>query len=145
MRSSAYAPLIKELTQEEWSPAFPLRTPSARRMALIEIDALVALSLDVTVDELITVYRTQFPVLVGYDRADYLFDSRGRIVPASVRQVWRKSGEPDNPTAIDVGLRTRCHRWSGVDYTYELPLMYLDRVHDLRNAYERFKDHSGSC
>ena len=36
--------------------------------ALIELDALVALSFDLTADELIQVYEIFFPVLCKYDR-----------------------------------------------------------------------------
>ena len=66
---------------------------SDRRQAQVEIDALVALMLGLTADELCTIYRTQFAVLYGYDRNTYFYDANGRLVPNSVLTVWRKKGD----------------------------------------------------
>jgi hypothetical protein len=116
-----------------WSPGTPLRRASDRRQAQIEIDAIVALSLGIFADELCTIYRTQFPVLYGYDRREYLYDANGRLVPMPVQQVWRKKSD-----AISEEERTHTNA-SGNRYTYELPFVNLDREADMRTAYAHFE------
>lgn len=62
-----------------WSVLSSIRTEYSRRQALLEIDVLASLALGLTIDELIMLYRVQFPVLQQNDR-DTWFDCNGRII-----------------------------------------------------------------
>lgn len=61
--------------REAWDVDKPLCKDEERRAAQVEIDAIVALSLEVTADELYMIYWTHFPVVRRHDRKDR-FDNR---------------------------------------------------------------------
>jgi len=121
-----------------WQRTSALRNAFERRMALVEIDALAALELNLTADELCTIYRTQFPVMREYERTTW-YDRRGRIAFTTNRgltgvgldrrafETWQAclaAGTPPPPDLDTQGL--------------EPPFDQRDREDDMRAAYAFF-------
>ncbi|SEA43291.1 hypothetical protein SAMN02910418_01572 [Bowdeniella nasicola] len=133
--SSVFAELWEEAMGTPWTSASPERNARERRQLLVELDALAALELGITADELCTIYRTQFSVLHHrYEKVDR-YDANGRKVPREIVKLWEKVGD-EGLTRDD---RTWTHPQSGVTYTFELPFVLLDREEDMRAAYAKFE------
>ena len=99
-----------------WQRNCALRSDYARRWALVELDVLVGRELKLTLAELQTIYRVQFPVM-RQNEADTWYDQNGRIVFTSskglpgvgfARKEWDEiKGQPSaTRTVIDTTLPT---------------------------------------
>ena len=122
-----------------WTRDTPLRRAEDRRNAQAEIDVMVAIMLGVPIEDLCTIYRTQFAVLYDYDhgrgQGAYVYDANGRQVPTPVRQAWDKRQRPTSNEDMPLSERTHTHPGSGISYTYALPFRIRDRESDFRRIH----------
>ena len=122
-----------------WTADTPLRRAEDRRNAQAEIDVMVAMMLGVPIEDLCTIYRTQFAVLYDYDhgrgQGAYVYDANGRQLPTPVRQAWEKRQRPTSNEDMPLSERTHTHPGSGVSYVYDLPFRIRDRESDFRRIH----------
>ena len=123
----------------EWTADTPLRRAEDRRNAQAEIDVMVSMMLGVPIEDLCTIYRTQFAVLYDYDhgrgQGAYVYDANGRQLPTPVRQAWEKRQRPTSNDDMPLSERTHTHPGSGVSYVYDLPFRIRDRESDFRHIH----------
>ena len=138
----------------EWTWDTPLRTDYERRQALVEIDVLTAMALGMTLEQLKTIYRIQFPVLQQYE-ADTWYDANGRIVFTTNRSLVgvgfdRKEWEGNVKGAMDGMVFTReieddTMPGGPVKRTveYVAPFDKCDREQDYETAWRFFEEKYG--
>lgn len=146
---------FKNLTPT-WQRNCALRTHYERRQALVEIDVLVAQELGMTLDELLTIYRVQFPVLRQYE-SDTWYDQKGRIIFTAnkglcgvglARNSNKKTEEPGWEDVLD--MKTGTVEQKIIDdtqpggpkertITYYAPFEKCSREEDYKTAWAEFE------
>ncbi|KPH98276.1 hypothetical protein OV450_0916 [Actinobacteria bacterium OV450] len=71
-------PLAGDL-KATWELTTPLRAEHERRAALVELDALVAVWLGITADQLVAIFKSRYPQLHDYEAKTW-FDANGRKI-----------------------------------------------------------------
>lgn len=127
-----------------WEWGTPLRNAYARRLALVEIDVIVAQALGLTLDELELIYEIQFPVL-QQNEEDTWYDQDGQIVFTCSRGLTGVGVDRDTWNSIrDMAagesyvhvLETELY--AGQEVVYRAPFTRCDRVADYRRAWAWF-------
>lgn len=142
---------------ESWSWETPLRNYFERHLALVEIDVIVAMSLGLSLQQLTTIYTTQFPVL-SQNEEDTWYDQKGNIVFTCAkgligvgvdRSIWNQiCGELSEdgltysgvaPTYESIIDPAKSELYGGQKVTYYAPYTKCDRIADYRRAWAHFE------
>ncbi len=132
---------------KDWQPQYSFKNDMLRRQATLEVDVLVTIALNLSVEELIQIYTVQFPILKAYEETDQ-YDAKGCRLPNTTRKdagakelrEALKSHDDISPITvsweIDNGNQT-------VTKTFYPPFMHVDRIEDYKTAYRVFSERLG--
>ncbi|MFG2483337.1 hypothetical protein ACGFSI_11345 [Streptomyces virginiae] len=125
---------LHEVTPD-WRPETPLRSERARRSALVEIDALVAVWLAMDAEALIAAYRGRFPVLQKYEAVTW-FDADGWKIAGNARTIGQR--QTKECWAQFEAYRAHPTR-TPVPDGYTAPFYKADREAEMRAAHAVFQ------
>ncbi|MDX3230168.1 DNA methyltransferase [Streptomyces sp. ME19-01-6] len=117
-----------------WEYSTPLRTEYERRAALVEIDALVAVWLGITADQLIATYRSRYHILAQRDSAMY-FDGKGRKLAASHHTYGHGQAKEHYEQFLAFNAGERSEPPEG----YAEPFYKANREKEMRTAHAYFE------
>ncbi|MEU1160681.1 hypothetical protein ABZ372_07740 [Streptomyces sp. NPDC005921] len=132
-----------------WEQLTPLRSERARRSALVEIDALVAVWLGMDADALIAAYRGRFPVLQKFEAASW-FDAKGwklasyarTIGQRQIKETWKQFEAYMADPAFRAHQQDPIHNPAPQTPTpdgYTAPFYKADRETEMREAHAYFQ------
>ncbi|MFZ4132471.1 class I SAM-dependent DNA methyltransferase [Streptomyces cellulosae] len=127
-------PLAADL-KPTWEYTTPLRNEHERRAALVELDALVAVWLGITADQLIAIFKSRYPQLYDYESATY-FDANGRKIAADFNTYGHGQTKQDY---IDLLAHLENPKTTPPPAGYAAPFYKADREAEMRAAHAHFQ------
>ena len=139
-----------------WQREVGFRTEFARRMALVEIDVIIAQDFGFTLDQLIEMYTTYFPVLMENERGTW-YDQNGRIVWTCSKSLlgvgwlnedqkipskteWAKTLDSEPSELVCKAIDdTMPNGPCEVERRFVGPFTLCDRIADYRRAWDHFE------
>jgi hypothetical protein len=121
---------------DEWDYATPVRTEYERRAGLVELDALVAVCIGMSVDELIAIYKARFQILAGRDERSW-FDANGRKI-AEDRYAYGFGQTKEDFLQLEKYLETGDP--ADIPEGYSAPFYKADREREYREAHAHFTE-----
>ncbi len=120
----------------EWNSLTPLRSDQERRAALVEIDALVAVWLGVSSDQLEALYRARYPIIESRE-SEMWFDASGDRIASDPLVYGSKQSKEDF-------LQLQKYLESGypadIPEGYSAPFYKADREREYREAHAHFTE-----
>ncbi|UPZ28494.1 class I SAM-dependent DNA methyltransferase [Streptomyces sp. LRE541] len=118
-----------------WEYSTPLRTEHERRAALVELDALVAVWLGITADQLVTIFKSRYPQLHAYESATYL-DVNGRKIAGDFNTFGHGQTKQDY---LDFLAHLEDPERTPPPEGYQAPFYKADREAEMRAAHAHFQ------
>jgi hypothetical protein len=128
-------PLAAQL-KPSWDYKTPLRTEFERRAALVELDALVAVWLGITADQLAAIFTGRYAVLYEYESGMY-FDAKGRKIAKSFHAQGVGQGKTDY---ADLLTHLEKPESTPPPAGYTAPFYKANREAEMRAAHAHFQD-----
>ncbi|MDT0442861.1 Eco57I restriction-modification methylase domain-containing protein [Streptomyces johnsoniae] len=131
-------PCLKPLPEDlepTWHYGTPLRTEHERRAAQVELDALVAVWLGITADQLTAIFKSRYPQLYAYESASY-FDANGRKIAADFNTYGHGQTKQDY---IDLLAHLKDPEHTPPPAGYQAPFYKADRETEMRAAHAHFQ------
>ena len=134
---------------KNWNRACALRSDYARRQALLENDVIVAMALDLSLEELLQIYLLVFPVMRNYEDNTW-YDQEGRIVWSNRTGKGLKKSRKDwefhremkcgvLPELIEDNTMPGAPQTRRIEYV--APFTKPNLEEDYRQAWQYFKKH----
>ncbi|MFE2127352.1 DNA methyltransferase family protein [Streptomyces amritsarensis] len=118
-----------------WEYSTPLRTEYERRAALVELDALVAVWLGITADQLVAIFKSRYPQLYDFESATY-FDANGRKIAGDFNTFGHGQTKQDY---LDLLAHLEDPAATPPPVGYTAPFYKADREAEMRAAHAHFQ------